>query len=789
MDFEKYDGSIIIVKDSLKNRFLNLLRKNKKLIDIKIMGIEEFKKKYYFDYNSKTIYYVYKKYNVIKDIAKIYIDNLYYIKEMDDTKIEFLNKVKKDLIQNKLLIEDSNFKKYIKTKKIVLYDLKYIDNFYKNMFDEIKETTEVIFVNSETDITVKELYKFERKESEVAFVAAKICELIKQGININKIKMANVNKTYLFTIKNIFKDFNIPINLNFEETISSTILVQKFKKLYKDNIEQTLEEIKPLIIDETSEKIYGKIVDIINNYNWCDNYILVKGFIFDDIDNIKLPPEKYKNAIEVIDITSDIIEEDEHIFLINFNQGIIPANKKDEDYLNDTIKRQLNISDSVDINKKRIRELQEKIGSTKNLVVSYSKRDLNNELYLSNAYDEKLFTDCEYQDAYQHSNKFNKKLLLCDKDENKKYGTVTKRYELLNSHYKDEPYNSYDNTYKHIDELKIKTYLNNQLTLSYSSMNTYYQCGFRYYLDNVLRINKFEDSFEIVVGNIFHEMLSKCFLENFNFDTSWNQSIQNQKYEFVEKDYFFLNILKEELIFIIDVIKEEKDYSSLQKALYEKKIVIPIDEINNVIFKGFVDKIQYDEFGDTKIVSIIDYKTGTPELNINNTMYGLEMQLPIYAYLIKKSPEFKDAKIGGFYLQKILNNIKDQDKKKDSLKLQGYSNSSIEILSKLDSSYADSKMIKSLKLGNNGFYAYSKILTDTQIDKLIKIVEEKIKEAAEDILKAKFDINPKQIGDKQVGCKFCKYSDICYMKNDDIKKLKEIDKKDFLGGNEDAQLD
>ncbi|UKI57119.1 MAG: hypothetical protein L6V81_06945 [Clostridium sp.] len=36
-----------------------------------------------------------------------------------------------------------------------------------------------------------------------------------------------------------------------------------------------------------------------------------------------------------------------------------------------------------------------------------------------------------------------------------------------------------------------------------------------------------------------------------------------------------------------------------------------------------------------KIVVIIDYKTGNPILNINNSLYGLDMQLPVYIYLIK----------------------------------------------------------------------------------------------------------------------------------------------------------
>ena len=148
------------------------------------------------------------------------------------------------------------------------------------------------------------------------------------------------------------------------------------------------------------------------------------------------------------------------------------------------------------------------------------------------------------------------------------------------------------------------------------------------------------------------------------------------------------------------------------------------------------------------------------------------MQLPIYVYLVKN--EIKDVRIGGFYLQKILSNITDANERKSSLKLQGYSNEDIGILEKVDSSYENSKVIKSLKTTQNGFYSYSKIITDKQIDMLYKIVNNKINEASNNILNGRFSINPKQIEDNLLGCSYCKYKDICYMTSKDIVNLKKI---------------
>ena len=39
-----------------------------------------------------------------------------------------------------------------------------------------------------------------------------------------------------------------------------------------------------------------------------------------------------------------------------------------------------------------------------------------------------------------------------------------------------------------------------------------------------------------------------------------------------------------------------------------------------------------------------------------------------------------------------------------------------------------------------------------------------IKNIIDNIRNGNFDINPKKIGDKNYGCEFCKYKDICFRK-------------------------
>lgn len=784
MNLEDLNNKILIINDYAKN---TLLKKINKLLNIKIITLSELKKNYIYDYDYKSVLYVSNKYNCIPSIARKYIENTYYINnEYKNKKIELLTKIKNDLEENNLLIKNNLYRKFLNNKDIVLYNLKYVDKYYLNIIEELSSTNNIITYNEEKETSIKKIYRCNNSEEEISFVCSKICELIKSGIDINDIKLTNVKSDYTYIIRKTFKLFNIPINIKSDESIKSTMIVKKFKELYNENISEVMDKISKLITNNYEKDIYKSILNVVNKYS-DSNYMDVKEILFDDIDNIKIKRDELKNAVNIIDFKSDLISDNDYVFLVNFNEGIIPINHKDEDYLNDIEKNNLGIDTSFTLNEKETNEVIETIKTTNNLILTYSEYNQNNKIYVSSAYSSDILEEEKVNLNFNNSNNYNKLRLLSEKDDNNKYGTLSSDLLTLSAHYKDEPYLTYNNKYKKISNNKLKNYLNKGLTLSYSSMNTFYQCSFRYYLDNILRVNKYEERFDAVLGSIFHEILSECFInDDYDVILNYEKLISESTYPFNESEKFFLENLKNELLLIIDTIKEQLKYTSLKQSMYEKEIKIDISSDVKVTFKGFVDKILYDEFNGEKIVVIIDYKTGNPLLNINNSIYGLDMQLPVYIYLIKN--EIKNVRIGGFYLQKILSNVNSLQKRKESLKLQGYSNEDIDILEKVDSSYENSCVIKSLRTTQNGFYSYSKIINDEQIDTLYNIVESKVKEARDKILNTEFDINPKEMDDKNIGCKFCKYKDICYMTSSDIVKLKKIDNV-FSEVNDNAKMD
>ena len=251
MNIEDLKNKIVIIKDSSKKSLLSKINKENKLINVKIITLNELKKKYIFDYSKETIFYVVNKYNVIQDIAKKYIENLYFLNDNTEyEKVNNLREIKEDLLNNNLIKENKLFKNFLKNKDIILWNLKYEDKLYQNIFDELRQYNNEISYDEESDYPKKPLYRASNMEEEVTFVASYICKLINEGIDINKIKLANVKDEYIFTITKVFKLFNIPVDLKSKTSIYVTKIVKLFCENYKSNFSEALVIVKESLFDE-----------------------------------------------------------------------------------------------------------------------------------------------------------------------------------------------------------------------------------------------------------------------------------------------------------------------------------------------------------------------------------------------------------------------------------------------------------------------------------------------------------------------------------------------------------
>ena len=781
------NNCVLVIPSVLKDKVLNYINGYDYLLNVKIMTLDEVKRRVYFDYDENAILYIMNKYKVKSNIARIYLDNIYYIFDsgIDSKKSSFLEELKEELLSNNLLIIDDYFSLFF-NKKFVVYGYSYIDKFYKKMLDKIPNC-EVLSSDDCKDKTF-EVFKFNHIKDEVNFVFKEICRLLDSGVSLNNIKLMGVDEAYEKELVRLSSFYNVPILFNNKSSIYSTAIVKRFLSFLDNSFsfEEGINYLKEELDITNEENIYviKKIIDVCNKYVGLDyDKELILELLKEDFKGVSTKVIKYDKAIEIVSLEDNSFNED-YVFVLGLNEGKLPVIYKDEDYFSDRELSLMGFDTSMDKNMVSKKNLIKAFNSIDNLYLSYSLSDNNGELYPSNLiseYDMKVISkEVSFDESY--SNIHDRLILASYLDNLIKYGEVDKNLAVLYSNY-DIDYNTYSNDFTGINKNKLCDYIKH-LKLSYTSMDQFYRCGFRYYINNILKLDPYEESYSIFIGNLFHYILSICFNDGFDFDKEWDNYLLKRTLRVDEA--FFLIKLRHELIYIINYLKDFNKETGLTNSIFEKRIIIDKSKDINVSFIGIIDKIMYKETSLGDLISIIDYKTGNPSINLFNSIYGINMQLPVYLYLIVKSNIFNDPKIVGIYLQRILNNKDDDEEKREALRLYGYSINDESFIERFDSTYENSKYIKGMKKSKSGFYSYTKLLEEDDISSLVNLVDNKIESSINDILDGKFDINPKRIGNVNEGCSYCRYKDLCFMKEEDIVNLKEYKDLSFLGGDNNA---
>lgn len=774
MDFTIKDNSLIICPNQTKTKILKELSQTKKLVNIKFMTKEEYKKIYYFSYDDKSLAYLIKKYNYNIDVARVYINNLYAIDEnktYKSPKLNFLKDLKKELIKEGLLIYNNTYKEYLKTKNIIV----------KNEYNLEKYEEEMLGIKEEhvpeKTITAP-VVECNTLEEEVNQVCLEIINLLKKGADINKIYLTNVSTDYLYTIKSLFSFYHIPININFNYSIYSTKVV----KDYLNTKELDLE-------NKDKKSINKKLINILSDLSFLDeNSKEYKILLTDKLKNTFTSPVNLKNAITIKDLYKESFNDDEYVFVLGFNQDELPKMEKDISYITDKEKDEVSLYKTDYLNKRNKNNLVYILSNIKNLYLSYKLTSPFKSYYKSS-----LITDLSLNivkpklDSYNSSNIYNELRLASYLDLYHLYGEKNKDLSKLYTHYQI-PYKTYSNVFTGINNDEYLTNLPYPLKLSYTSLNAYSECKFKYYIRHVLKLEPYTDTFQTYIGSMYHYILSVYKKTNFNFEEEYQKYLEKRDLSLKEK--LLLIRIKKDLLKLIDILNKQDLITGYNDAYYEKKIDIDLKKKVSVIFTGSIDKIMYYQNIEDTYFSIIDYKTGSIDTHIEPMKYGLHMQLPVYLYLIHYSKAIKSPIFTGIYYQNILFNYptwsKDIEKvKKDQYLLQGYSTDDISILSRFDSTYEKSEYIKSMSYNEEkgfGTYATKKVLSNDTLYDLLDYTKNYISKETDNILSADFTINPKVYSNVNISCAFCSFKDICYMKEKDLVYLEKQNDLSFLGG-------
>ena len=227
-----------------------------------------------------------------------------------------------------------------------------------------------------------------------------------------------------------------------------------------------------------------------------------------------------EQEVTLTNIYDNIFNDDEYVFIMNFNQGIYPKIVKDEEYIDDSIKPDF-LEQTKDLNVKYKDTLIKIIKNIKNLTITYKKHSLFNE-YIPSYLVKDYFGDPIIipNMISKYSDKINKQLYAKKLDNLVKFKQEDEFLSVLNSTYIID-YDKYDNTF---DGLDVKM---DNLRYSYSSMSNYFKCPFRFYCNNILYLDEFNRNINTFIGSLFHEVLDNCLNKDNDIDEIYDEFIND----------------------------------------------------------------------------------------------------------------------------------------------------------------------------------------------------------------------------------------------------------------------
>ncbi|MDR3215166.1 MAG: PD-(D/E)XK nuclease family protein [Bacilli bacterium] len=211
---------------------------------------------------------------------------------------------------------------------------------------------------------------------------------------------------------------------------------------------------------------------------------------------------------------------------------------------------------------------------------------------------------------------------------------------------------TYQETSGQLDHKLLIKSINNELIISTSSLDNFGECPYKYFINNIIKPQE-PDQFDYrIIGTTMHTIIENINNSLINNKTTTDDMIQKilndninplfDKYHLTSAEH---TILRKDIITIFNkYLFNYQQYSSLLKDLTDYSLTKDMQEYRlltkythesslKVSIKGIIDCVMNNK----KDYLVIDYKTGHKAFHTNWTNCGIDNQLALYLYLMKKN--------------------------------------------------------------------------------------------------------------------------------------------------------
>lgn len=326
---------------------------------------------------------------------------------------------------------------------------------------------------------------------------------------------------------------------------------------------------------------------------------------------------------------------------------------------------------------------------------------------------------------------------------------------------------------------------------SVSSIETYYSCPYRHFIDYGLRPQETE-SFEetaATTGTYAHAAMETLTRNILSAKEKWAELSDETLDEYVDKAaeqalfehnrevmresgrYAYLaKRLKEEVRYSAKAIRDQLMGTSIEVAGSEIgfgfwndfTVKTPLGEI---AIRGKIDRLDIAEADGEKYIRVVDYKTGNKGFELTELFYGVDIQLMVYLLAVLNLTKYRSAvPAGGFYFKINLPMVTPEDEYGERMKkyrmsgfllaektaMEALDNGEKELFSMALRTSSDENMPIRSEAG----------FTREEMAAMLNYTKKLIGDAAVRIYGGNIEIRPLLLMDK-LPCRYCPHLSIC----------------------------
>lgn len=714
-------------------------------------------------YSNHYLFYMNEKFGIKVDLAneiKDIIANIDLNKNYDSEKIKTLQTIKQHLVADKI-IRMNDFTKYQGSQ---LYSINHYP--IPNLFSDQKIININIDKLESNDIS---LYKVDNPNVAALCAYERTVALLESGIGIDQIVILNSDREDDYFLKKVFSDAKLPISINKPEKLNKYPKVIKLLNILNTKGYLASKSYLESLVDKSPKKNY--LDACIKLYNAYLDYDCIKQpeILSHTINNKSVTPSGYKNCINCNALNSFIYDEETYYILMNYSSNSLPIISKTSHYLSEAELESIDYTSEYILNQYYHQYTKNTLQSMKHLDLIFTRYTIE-ENRVSDLIEDRKIKTIEYEykiKAATYLNNLNPLAYAKTAYDLNKYFIRDTNYDILHHNYKDQ-IKPYHHSFSGIDKPDLDELLRKHHTITGYKLDAFFECRFKFLLQNLLQIDAFSTNVNIYLGNMIHKALEE-FTKNSSCDI---EKLVDQFPGFPEeidyKEQLYKAGVKKDLKALLPLVSKLHESTMFSDIRPEVTFELPFKKDPSFKITGIIDKVLIHKLPDkTEYFAIIDYKLGNKDFKLADFEKHMSMQLPMYMYAYINR-EGKDINPVGFFYQKTsLGRYKQEnDAIKKNFKLKGLGLNNQTLLETLCPAMDDFQTIRLTSTGK--LTGKSRLITASEFTSIYQTIETRICEMIKHLKAGEFIINPlPAYGNEKdsKSCKYCNYSNICYNKN------------------------